>query len=273
MRLLPLVLLFSLPLSARPFDPGFSVRVGGFWAEVDSSFGAKTTISNTPIRIDFESDLALEESKFSPFIELTYRFDDTNLLALNYLSLHRSAESRSTEQSYEFEWEGNRYRVDSGARLRSQLDVDIYQLVYSRTLFQGSDYSIMGTLGLHLMDIYAELDGEIKLIGEGGEEEVADRAFGEITAPLPDIGLIAGWSFADGWLVALHTQYLKVSFDDIDGSLLDLRLQLTHYIAPNLALGLAWQHYELEVEEKRSYSNVDVIFNYQGPSLMIHYDF
>ena len=46
----------------------------------------------------------------------------------------------------------------------------------------------------------------LQQVAEGGaEEEVADRAFGEITAPLPDIGLIAGWSFADGWYTGTTT--------------------------------------------------------------------
>ncbi|WP_417346687.1 hypothetical protein [Ferrimonas sp.] len=274
MRYLPLLLLLAPSAFARPFDSGFSLRLGGFWADVDSSFGARTVNGNSPIRVDFESDLALDESKFSPFVELTYRFDEKNVLALNYLTLHRTAQSRSLQKSFEFEWEGNRYQVETGANLRSELDVDIYQLVYGRTLIQGDNYALLSTLGVHIMDVHAVLDGDIILVGEGGNEmEVADRALGEITAPLPDIGLILGWQPAKNWLLSFHTQYLKVSIDDVDGRLLDWRLQASWYLTPNLALGLAWQNYELSVEEKRRFSDVDIQFDYEGPSLMLNYEF
>ncbi|BDY04840.1 hypothetical protein [Ferrimonas sp. YFM] len=274
MRYLPLLLLLTPSVFARPFDSGFSLRVGGFWADVDSSFGARTVIGDNPIRIDFESDLALDESKFSPFVELTYRFDEKNMLSLNYLTLHRNAQSRSLTKSFEFDWEGNSYQVEAGANLRSELDVDIYQLVYGRTLILGDNYALLSTLGVHIMDVHAVLSGDLTLVGEGGNEmEVTERAIGDITAPLPDIGLIFGWQPAENWLISFHTQYLKVSLDDVDGRLLDWRLQAAWYLLPNLALGLAWQNYELDVEEKRRFSDIDVQFNYEGPSLMLHYEF
>ncbi|WP_157509215.1 hypothetical protein [Ferrimonas futtsuensis] len=274
MRYLPLLILLAPAALARPFDSGFSLRAGGFWADVDSSFGARTVIGDTPIRVDFESDLALDESKFSPFVELTYRFDEKNVLALNYLTLHRTAQSRSLNKSFEFEWEGSQYRVESGANLKTKLDVDIYQLVYGRTLIQGDSYALLSTLGIHVMDVYASLDGDVTLIGEAGNEmEFADRALADVTAPLPDIGLVFGWQPMERWLVTLHAQYLKLAIDDVDGRLLDWRLQALWYLTPSLALGLAWQNYELEVKEKRRFSDIDVQFDYEGPSVMLHYEF
>lgn len=274
MRYLPLLLVLAPAALARPFDSGFSLRAGGFWADVDSSFGARTVIGNNPTRVDFESDLALDESKFSPFFELTYRFDANNVVSLNYLTLHRTAQSRSLNKSIEFEWEGSRYRVESGANLKTKLDVDIYQLVYGRTLIQGGNYALLSTLGVHVMDVYASLDGDITLVGEAGNEmEFTDRALGDITAPLPDIGVVFGWQPRESWLVTLHAQYFKVSIDDISGRLFDWRIQATWYLTPDLALGLAWQNYELQVEESRRFSDVDVQFDYQGPSVMLHYEF
>ncbi len=275
MRLL-LLLLWGICglIQARPYDPGLAIKVGGFWADVDSSFGAVAQGASGPIRIDFESDLALEESKFSPFIELTYRFNDRHLVGLNYLTLHRNAETIRSEKTYEFTWEGETYRINSGAFVNSQLNIDIYQVLYGYTFFQSNRFAVMGTLGAHVMDIDARIGGQLEIVSDNGIDTLADTsAIGKVTAPLPNVGVVLGWQAAERLLIAANAQYLSVSFDNYEGRLLDMRIQASYYFTKQFALGLAWQDYDVEVDEERPYSNVDVNFRYQGPSVTLIYEF
>ncbi|ADN75775.1 conserved hypothetical protein [Ferrimonas balearica DSM 9799] len=270
------LLLTALPLlcSARPYDDGFALKAGGFWASVDSSFGANIIGVGDPIRIDFESDLALEESKFSPFLELTYRFNDRHLLGLNYITLHRDARSVESEKSYEFTWEGETYQVNAGAFVSSQLDIDIYQLMYGYTLYSSEQFGVIGTLGAHVMDIDARIGGQLEVVSDEGTNTITETdAIGKVTAPLPNFGIVLAWQAMERLLVAFNAQYLSVSFDSYDGRLLDMRLQASYYVTPQLALGLAWQDYDIQVDEERQFSNVDINFNYHGPAFMVIYEF
>ncbi|MBY6185171.1 hypothetical protein KUV89_00755 [Marinobacter hydrocarbonoclasticus] len=275
MRLL-LVLLWAFcgAVIARPYDPGFAIKAGGFWADVDSSFGAVLTGNGDPIRIDFESDLALEESKFSPFIELTYRFNERHMLGLNYLTLHRNAETVRSEKSYEFTWEGETYQVKSGAFVNSQLDIDIYQIVYGYSFVQSETYAVLGTVGAHVMDIDARIGGQLEIVSDDETTAITETsAIGRLTAPLPNVGLTFAWQAADRLLLIANAQYLRVSFDDYKGRLLDLRIQASYYFTKQLALGVAWQDYGVKVDEERRFSNVDVKFDYRGPAVMLIYEF
>ncbi|MBY5991248.1 hypothetical protein [Ferrimonas balearica] len=262
-------------LSARPYDAGWGLKAGGFWADVDSSFGAVITGIGDPTRIDFESDLALEDSKFSPFFELTYRFNnERHMVGLNYLTLHRDARSHESEKSFDFTWDGETYRVNSGAFVSSTLNIDIYQFFYGYTLLSSERYALLGTLGVHLMDIDARLEGELELVTPDGVSEITSaEAFGKVTAPLPNFGLTFAWQALDRLLIAANVQYLSVSFDSYDGRLMDLRLQASYYFTPQFALGVAWQDYDIQVDEERRFSNIDVNFNYQGPAAMLIYEF
>lgn len=261
-------------IQARPYDPGFALKAGGFWADVDSSFGAVITGAGDPIRIDFESDLALEESKFSPFFELTYRFNERHMLGLNYITLHRNAETVRSEKSYEFTWEGETYRVNSGAFVNSQLDIDIYQITYGYSFVQSDKYGVMGTVGAHVMDIDARIGGQLEIVSDDGVNTITEtNAIGKVTAPLPNVGLTLAWQAADRLLLLANAQYLRVSFDDYKGRLLDLRLQASYYFTKKLAFAVAWQDYGVKVDEERRFSNVDVKFNYRGPAVMLIYEF
>ena len=69
--------------SAEMFTPGFKIRAGGFYAFIDSKISAIDPLLDDSIDIDFESDLGLDDTAFSPFLEMTYRFNDRHAVLIN----------------------------------------------------------------------------------------------------------------------------------------------------------------------------------------------
>lgn len=267
--------LFSLPATAAVLDPGFKVRAGGFWAQVDSSFGTRLLDGSLGGRIDFETDLALDDDEFSPFFELAYRFDDHHKVAFNFIRLHRNGTSINVDESFEFTWDDTDYRVETGARIEATLDVDIYQLYYAYSLWHRDDWAVIGTLGVHVMDMDARLYGEIAIEGETDPFDIqASEAEGDLTAPLPDIGLLVKWQPVDRVILTAVAQYLEAEVSDYDGRLLDTRIEAIITFGRHLAVGAAWQEYDLDVERDKSRRrDDDYEFSYQGPSLVLYYEF
>ncbi|SHH97424.1 LPS-assembly protein LptD [Ferrimonas marina] len=266
------ILSISFNGMALPLEPGLSIRAGGFWASVDSSFGARVPELDRRREIDFESDLGLEESKFSPMLELTYRFNPRHALSFNYISLHRSAQSRESTKTFEIDWDDQTYLIEAGSKVGSTLDIDIYQLLYGYTLWRTERFWVSGTLGLHVMDIEAELNGELKVVNEG-ELDFATEIGDTVTAPLPDVGLSAVWRLTPRWQVVLLGQYFQIKFDDYMGRMTDLRLQLTYYFTDSWAASVAWEHYDLDFDHENQRRGIDLNFTYTGPVLLLQYDF
>ncbi|WP_345317449.1 hypothetical protein [Ferrimonas gelatinilytica] len=224
-------------------------------------------------RIDFESDLGLEKSRFSPMLELSYRFNDNHLLALNALTLHRSAATREVIRGFEFDWEGQTYRAQSDARVSSRLDIDIYQLFYGYSLWRSEDLLLVGTLGMHVMDIKAQMSGELSLVSDNLDIANVREAEETLTAPLPDLGLMGYWQITPRWEAVLSAQYFQLKVDDYKGRLIDLRAQVNRAITDRFDIGIAWQYYRLTVDHERAASGIDLRFSYQGPTLLFQYRF
>lgn len=276
--LILLLILVLLPgmACADMFEKGLKLRAGGFWAQLDSTINAEVPGTNIGQEVDFESDLGLEESRFSPFFEATYRFNKRHAVMVNYLSLHRSGTRAAISKPFEFEFDGNTYRVAAGVRLDSILDLDVYQAAYMYNFYSSDKLMVAGTLGAHIAQLKTEFTGQIGLVGGGGSVVASGRTVNEsVTAPLPDIGLQSYYYLGYGALLGIRAQYFQLKIEDIDGRLLDLRGEVLKYLnkSHNWALGVAYQYYGVEVDYQAANSTLDAQLNYHGPSVFVQYDF
>lgn len=275
-----LLITFSLlpqNATADMFEKGFKLRAGGYWAYLDSSLNADIPGTGLGTKIDFESDLGLEEAKFSPFFEATYRFNKRHAVLVNYLTLHRNGTRAAISKP--FEWEdkdGNLYQVSAGVKLDTVLNLDIYQTAYMFSFYSSDKWMLAGTLGLHIAQFKNSYEGTIGLVAGDGSVSASARSVSEsITAPLPDIGLLTYYKLDYGVTLGARVQYFQLDIEDFKGQVLDLRAEALKYLNKkhNIALGMAYQFYGIKVDYTGTRSSLDIELNYQGPSAFIQYDF
>ncbi|GLS84240.1 hypothetical protein [Paraferrimonas haliotis] len=264
----------------KPRGDQWTLGIGAFWAELDSELDARFVGSNKIRHVDLEDDLNLKESTVSPFIEVSYRLDERHAFSLNYINLNRSGTNSGITKPFDFTFDGVDYTVTADATLRTKLDIDIFQLVYGYTFYPSDNTMLALTAGMHVMRFGLAFSGDIALINEDesgdrvtipiAENEVLD---GKATAPLPDFGLFATYDFGDGWIALANTQYFAISLDDFSGSLIDARLEFSKQITDRLAVGVAYQYYNANVDSFGLLADLSVNFNYYGPELSMRYFF
>jgi len=173
------------PAMADMFEPGFKIRAGGYWALLNSEITANDPDTGHKITIDFESDFGLEESKVSPYLELTYRFNENHALQVNAITLHRSSEDAGISKPFELEWDGKTYVVQAGLKLKTTLDLDVYQAAYMYSFYTSDQLMVAGTLGAHIAKITNEYEGSIGVkntvsgevkIETPGDQRIGDRS-------------------------------------------------------------------------------------------------
>lgn len=261
---------------AEMFENGFKLRAGGFLAYLDSNTSVYSIGTDNSKIIDFESDLGLEESRFSPYFEISYRFNQKHALLLNYLSLHRDGTKESIGNPFELKWNGSTYRIAPGVRLETTLNLDIYQLAYMYNFYSSDKLILAATLGAHIAQIENGYDGEIGLVSNLGVVTTAQQVINKsVTAPLPDIGLLAYYKLDDDIILGVRAQYFQLTVADIEGQVLDLRGECLKYLDKDRhwGIGAAYQYYDVKVDYTGKASTLDVELSYQGPAVFIQYDF
>jgi len=284
-RLTPLViaLLGSSPVLAGEF----SVELGGFYSQSDTNMEVTNPVAANNFTLDYESDLQLAENEFLPFVELNYHFNERHNFYLDWKQLHRNAETQALTKPFQIEINDTIYDIKAGGKLSSTLNFDIVRIGYGYDAFQGSNYDVGFSLGLHTMFIKTGFEG---IIGVCHPSELLNNVCGSqaiprivdenVTAPLPDFGVYANYEFIPGWKLTTHAQYFYIKLNDVKGELVDVKLGIDANITDNWRMSVAYNYYKVDVDIAQKSPNKDtqiadynIYYSFIGPMLSVSYTF
>ena len=282
-----LMTLFALAYSNCASAQDMTLKLGGFYSQSDSSMDVTNPSLGKNYTLDFESDLALAEDQFLPFFEVNYQFNDRHHIYLDWKQLHRNSEIDGVVKPFQIEMDDVIYDIKAGGRLETTLNIDIARVGYGYDVFQGTDYSLGLSLGLHAMFIDTGFEG---VIGACASAELVNNVCGStpiprvvdesVTAPLPDIGVYAEYELLPGWQFTAHGQYFYVKLDDLKGSLVDVQIGVDANITANWHMSVAYNYYKVDVDIAQTAGSSDVniadyniYYSFVGPMLAISYTF
>jgi len=269
----------------------FTLDIGIFYANSDSNLIVTNPNTGGTFPIDFEDELLLAEEQYLPYFEFTYSFNQRHNIYLDWKSLDRKADTETVSQDFILEdIDGKDYLIETGAKLSTELNIDILRIGYGYDIWQGTHYAMGVSIGLHTMFIETAFKGTIGICVPDSTltslcnnavttPEVIDET---ITAPLPDIGVYGSYEFYPDWTFAAHAQYFAIKYDDVDGSLIDIRLGVEAKISDNWSLKLAYNYYDVDVtiEKTRNVGAIEqrtfdynINYSFTGPMFAVSYIF
>lgn len=261
------------------------VRLGGFYSNSNSSMDVTDPLQGENFKLDFEEDLNLEESQFLPFFEAQYNFNSKHSIYFDWKQLHRNAEVKKLTVPFQVTLDDQIYNVQAGGRLETTLNIDIARFGYKYNFYQGNNYNLGLSLGLHTMFIKTAFDGDIGVCIEGDSIQQCGTTSPrfvdeEVTAPLPDIGLYGDYEFVPGFIFNAHAQYFHIELNDINGSLVDIRAGIEAAITDNWHMTAAFNYYKVDVDFKHnitqgdnSVADYNLYYSFIGPMLSVSYHF
>jgi hypothetical protein len=235
----------------------FSLSLGVFITDrntetrFDSSLGDGTDT-------DFETDLGLAASDSVFRVDGYFRFSERHRVDFSVFDLSRNA-SKQIEK--DIQWGDAFYNIDT--IIDSKVDLAIYKLAYTYSLLQGDKGYLGATIGIHVADAGASL----------AEQSLGQAEVGELTAPLPVLGLRGERKLSDRWTFRASGEFFFVEYDNIDGSLVDLYAGFDFSVLDNLSLGIGFNSVTIDVDATKSSFSGALDWQYSGGLVFLKFDF
>lgn len=244
----------SRPPGSDPFWERWKLRVSGYLPTSNTSLRFDAADGRIGTELDFEDDLGIDERKFLPAFDLSYRFNERHRIEGSYFSIGRDG-----TQDLEIDIDFGDTEFSRDTQVDSFFDTDIYRVSYSYSFVNEPNAEFGFLAGLHLVDVDM---GIATAVGNIRREP-------SLTLPLPVIGLHGGYAFSPRVSLNGRGQVFALEVGRYSGVLFDLFASLQYDFSPHLGLALGYQLYDANgsVQGEDVDFEGEMDFVYYGPTL------
>lgn len=256
--LLACLALFLPFMAAAQDDHRFSLSLGAFVTDRGSEARVDADNGTIGTRVDLESELGLDTSETVFRLDGYFRFNDRHRIDFSVFDLSRDA-TRQIDTA--IAWKNVVFPIS--ATVNSDLDFNIYKLAYTWSFLRREKGYLGVTGGLYVADVAANLSAE----------NIAEREGGDVTAPLPVIGLRGEYRFTDKWTFRASGELFSLEFEAMEGTLIDLYAGIDYRLFKHVAIGVGLNTVRLDVNVDGSRLNGTLDWQYDGALLFFKFDF
>ena len=154
----------------------------------------------------------------------------------------------------------------AGGEVKANHRFKIYEFAYEYAFMKTPTFELNGTLGVHWLDMSIKLKGDAIVTDSNGNQTSVsgETKKGSVSAPLPVLGLRAGWVVAPNVYLEAQGQYFRAKIDQYDGRIWDLRAGATYMFSPNFGVGVGYNRFTTRVESDRERFDGTIRLGYQG---------
>jgi len=249
---------FAAPAAADSLDDDrFSVSLGVFITDRDTDAQLDSSL-NTGTKTNFESDLGLDSSDSVFRIDGYFRFSEKHRADFSIFDMSRNS---SKQIDKDIQWGDRLFSIDTV--VRSDFDLKIYKAAYTYSFLQGDSGYLGATIGLYVAENSVSV----------AEENLGQAEVGELTAPLPVIGLRGERKLSERWMFRASGEFFFVEYDNIDGSLVDIYAGFDYSILDNMSLGVGFNSVALNVDATKSGFKGGLDWRYSGALMFLKFSF
>jgi len=249
---------FATPANATSLDGDrFSLSLGVFITDRDTKARLDSDIAGGT-DTDFETDLGLDASDSVFRIDGYFRFGERHRADFSAFDLSRKS-AKQIEK--DIQWGDTLYNIDTV--IESDFDLAIYKAAYTYSILNGEDGYLGASIGLYVADVSVGL----------AEENIGQAEIGELTAPLPVIGLRGERKLSERWTFRASGEFFFIEYDNIDGSLVDLYAGFDYSVLNNMSLGIGFNSVTIDVDATRSAFAGALDWQYSGGLVFLKFDF
>jgi hypothetical protein len=202
--------------------------------------------------IDFHDTLGGDTTTTVFRMDGLYRFNDKHGIGISWYALRFSG---STVLGQDIEWGG--HPITAGVQVDSKLNFDVYKINYQYSVYHNDKVELGASVGLHIMRISAGITANGKSQG--------DEA---VTAPLPEIGLFADYKFTPRFSAFYNYQWFFINYQDkVKGGLQDFLFGLEYRVIRNVALGVAYNRFAVNLKAQQDTTTLYLNTNWNGGML------
>jgi len=241
-----------------------SVRLGGYYANVDTDVGVSDPSDTLSGHINLEDDLGFDQNKTVPRVRADFLFGEHQGLALDYYSIDRSSHQVLAR---DLSYDGVDYSAN--ADVRAKLDFDFGSVAWRWWFGQGNDaYGIGLGAGWYRVKTALAGDGAYDP-GAGGAQPVSVASASNDSAWAPMLQL--GWrhAFNDNWRLYLDASGVRKNGGRISGHIYNAAFGVEWLPWERLGFGLEYGYSQIKLHWNRSAYDADLDMTLSGPSAFV----
>jgi hypothetical protein len=246
----------------------FWIRLEGFIAPGfahDTTFRVDSVQNGDGTEVSFEDDLGFDTNVLALRADLGYRLGKRHRLNLAYNWVNRGS---THELTRDIIFGDNTYEL--GADVDAKLDTVDIDLKYGYSFVRNDVAEVGASIGFHVLRVNSSLS----VVGSGGGVGGERNSEGNVTAPLPVIGLYGRGAFSSKFFLNGGMQLFAISIDRFGGHFFDLEGTLEYLLAKHFIIGAGYTWNQMEVTQDQGDKRVWVgliDFTRQGPILTLRY--
>jgi len=234
-------------------------NLGGFIVGTDLKASLNGSTVNNP---DINFDKTFGESDQTRIrADVLWRITPTHHLRFLYFD---DSATRKRVIDEDIAWGDDVFTA--GGEVKSKTSFRIAEFAYEYAFIRQQNFELAGTLGVHWMDMSIKLKGDAIVTDENGNQTTVsgETKKGSVSAPLPVLGLRAGWVVAPSVYVDAQGQYFRAKINGYDGRVTDLRVGATYMFSPNFGVGAGWNRFHARVESSKDKFDGTIRLGYSG---------
>ena len=239
-------------------DSPFTVQLGGFRADVETTVRLDSTTLGRGTEINFENDLGVKDSKTLPEFSFLWRINPRHGIEGSYVTLNRSG-SRTLSRTIQF---GDVIYAGS-TTVNSKFDSDVFRVAYRYSPINDKGNELALLLGAHYTTFDTAISSSLGSLSESAALDI----------PLPTIGARGSVRLADNWRVTGFGQLMQLKVGDYDGSLVNLGAGIEWMFLRQAYLGLGYSYYRYDLESEKNDARGEFTYRFSGPALYLGFSF
>jgi outer membrane scaffolding protein for murein synthesis (MipA/OmpV family) len=233
-------------------QPRFEIRVGAFNSSIDSKIVRESSAGDPGSEVDLEQLLGLEDNTTVMQFDTIIRIGNFHRFEIGYFEMSRSGLGTLTED-LAF---GNETFV-TATEVASSFESKLLRFSYAYSLMNDDQKELGVMAGLH----YAQFKTFIEAPDTG------QREFSNASTPLPVVGLHGSVRLGQKMVLGARIQAFRMHFDRYEGTLNYATLDLQRQFGEKFSLGLGYNYYGFNLENRDNESAGKLEIRHHGPVL------
>jgi len=250
---------------AQTLDNKYWINAAAYFPKIDTNVRVATkTQTEVATDIDFEKDLALDDSKVLPSVSAGARFGRV-IVGADFFRLNRTG---TVNLAREINFDGETFPLS--AAVRSTFDSDIYRLTVGYAIVQNKSLELGAAIGIHVTNF----DMGIAAQGRGSAQatQVSTRRK-DVLAPLPTLGVFGTYNVAPRLNLNARVDYLSLKIDQYDGELVNAQAGANYAVVKNISLGAVYRYVYYRLGVDKDEWDGRVRYKLHGPALVVQAQF
>jgi hypothetical protein len=159
------------------------------------------------------------------------------------------------------------YQFQANGEVTAKNRLSVYELGYEYAFVRKPTFELAGSFGIHFTKASLGLSGQATLLDSSGNSSGSSfeaNKTASVPAPLPVLGLRAGWAFAPHFILDGQVQVFDFSYNAFHGHWTDFNVGLKYLFNSHFGIGIGYDDFSTNLSLSKNSFNGRLKLGYKG---------